>query len=101
MYVLHVQIQVKPEAIEAFKAATRANAAATVGEPGARRFDVIQQLDDPTRFVLAEAYLAAEDHASHRLTPHYATWIEAVAPMMAEPRTALKYSVVFPDESGW
>ena len=101
MHILHVQIRVKPEAIDACKLATLANAKASVQEPGIARFDVIQQQDDPTRFVLAEAYLSAEDHGKHRLTAHYAAWTETVAPMMAEPRSFLKYANVFPGEDGW
>jgi quinol monooxygenase YgiN len=101
MHILHVQIHVKPEALEAFQAATLANARASIQEPGIARFDVIQRQDDPTRFMLLEAYHAEEDHARHRLTPHYAAWTEAVAPMMAEPRTSLKFNNLFPGEEGW
>jgi quinol monooxygenase YgiN len=101
MHILHVQIHVKPESLEAFQAATLANARASVQEPGIARFDVIQRQDDPTRFMLLEAYRTAEDHARHRLTPHYAAWTEAVAPMMAEPRTSAKFNNLFPGEEGW
>jgi len=101
MHVIHVQIHVKPEHIEAFKAATLANARASLREPGVARFDVVQQQDDASRFVLAEAYRSAEDHGRHRQTAHYAAWAEAVAPMMAEPRSALKFTSVFPGEEGW
>jgi autoinducer 2-degrading protein len=95
MYLLHVHIRVKPECVEAFKAATLENARNSVREPGVARFDVCQQLDDPTRFVLLEAYRAPEGHAAHRETKHYATWRDAVTPMMAEERKAFKYSDVF------
>jgi quinol monooxygenase YgiN len=102
MYIIHVQIHVNQADVEAFKSATLANAKASVQEPGIARFDVIQQLDDPTRFVLVEVYRAAEDHGRHRQTDHYATWIEAVAPMMAEPRSGVKYADVFPkEETKW
>jgi len=101
MHIIHVQIQVKPEAVAAFKQASLANARASVQEPGIARFDVIQQQDDPTRFQLVEVYRSAEAHGQHRLTPHYAAWSAAVAPMMAEPRTALKFTNVFPGEDGW
>ena len=101
MYIIHVQIRVKPEEIEAFKSATLANAQASVKEPGIVRFDVIQQLDDPAHFVLVEVYHTIEDHAKHRQTAHYSTWATIVAPMMAEPRSSLKYTNIFPDEAEW
>ncbi|HWA84902.1 MAG TPA: putative quinol monooxygenase [Opitutus sp.] len=101
MHLLHVSIRVKPGHLEAFKAATLANARATLAEPGVARFDVVQQQDDPTRFMLLEAYRTPADHAAHRETPHYATWRDTVADMMAEPRTAQKYTNLFPADSGW
>jgi quinol monooxygenase YgiN len=72
-----------------------------VQEPGIARFDVIQQLDDPTRFVLVEVYRTPEDAASHKETAHYETWRNTVADMMAEPRSGVKYANVFPDDEGW
>ena len=100
MLVVHVHVQVKPECIEAFKAATLANARASLQEPGIARFDVTQQADDPTRFVLVEAYRTAAAPAAHKETAHYATWRDTVAPMMAVPRTSVKYTSVFPEEAG-
>ena len=70
-------------------------------EPGIARFDVIQQADDPTRFVLVEVYRTPEAPAAHKETAHYAAWRDTVAPMMAEPRTSVKYANVFPDDEGW
>lgn len=70
-------------------------------EPGIARFDVVQQLDDASRFVLVEVYRTPEDPAKHKETAHYKTWVETVAPMMAEPRSSVKYANVFPDEAGW
>ena len=101
MLVVHVQVRVKPEAVEAFKAATLANARASVQEPGIARFDVVQQADDPTRFVLVEAYRNAAAPAAHKETAHYATWRDTVAPMIAEPRSSVKYASVFPDDAAW
>lgn len=101
MLVVHVQVRVKPESIEAFKAATLANARASVQEPGIARFDVVQQADDPTRFVLVEAYRDSAAPAAHKETAHYATWRDTVAPMMAEPRSSVKYANVFPDDAAW
>lgn len=101
MLVVHVHVQVKPECIEAFKAATLANARASVREPGIARFDVVQQADDPTKFVLVEAYRTAAAPAQHKDTAHYATWRDAVAPMMAAPRTSVKFGNVFPEDAEW
>lgn len=101
MLIIHVHIQVKPEAIAAFQAATIANASASVHEPGIARFDVVQQADDPTRFVLIEVYRTPESAVAHKETAHYATWRDAVAPLMAAPRTSLKFTNVFPADHGW
>jgi len=100
MLILHVHIQVKPECIEAFKAATLANARASVQESGCARFDVCQQNDDPARFVLVEAYRDSAGHAAHRETSHYAAWRDTVNAMMASTRTSVKYSNLFPDDAG-
>ncbi|RXK53084.1 antibiotic biosynthesis monooxygenase [Oleiharenicola lentus] len=101
MLVVHVHVQVKPESVAAFIAATTENAAQSVLEPGIARFDVVQQADDPTRFVLVEAYRSTEAPAAHKATAHYATWRDAVEPMMAAPRRSVKYSNVFPADNGW
>lgn len=101
MLVVHVFVHVKPASVEAFKAASMENARNSVQEPGIARFDVIQQEDDPTRFVLVEVYRTADDPARHKETVHYATWRDTVADMMAEPRSAIKYANVFPSERGW
>ena len=100
MLVVHVHVQVKPECVEAFRRATVENARNSVREPGVARFDVAQQADDPTRFVLVEAYRTAEAPAAHKATAHYARWRDAVAEMMAEPRAAVKYANVFPPDEG-
>jgi len=101
MLVVHVFVHVKLDSVEAFKAASIENARNSVLEPGIARFDVIQQEEDPTRFVLVEVYRTAEDPAHHKGTAHYANWRDRVAEMMAEPRSAVKYTNVFPDENGW
>jgi quinol monooxygenase YgiN len=101
MLVVHVQIRVRPECIEEFKRASLANALESVKEPGIARFDVVQRQDDPTRFVLVEAYRTAEATASHKETRHYLTWREAVEPMMAEPRTSVKFDSRFPADERW
>ncbi len=101
MLIVHVFVHVKPEYIEDFKAATLDNAGNSVQEPGVVRFDVIQQQDDPARFVLVEVYRSVEATAQHKETAHYARWRDTVAEMMAEPRRGVKYSSVFPDAAGW
>lgn len=100
MQIVHVHVQVKPEAVEAFRAATVENARASLKESGIARFDVAQQADDPTRFMLVEVYRDAEAPAQHKATAHYALWRDTVAPMMAEPRRSVKYANVFPPEPG-
>ena len=101
MFIVHVHVHVKPEFVDAFKEATLENARNSVQEPGIARFDVIQQLDDPTRFVLVEVYRTPDDPARHKETAHYQAWRDAVAEMMAEPRSSVKYANVFPDDAGW
>ena len=101
MLIVHVHILVKPECAGAFEAATLANARASVREPGVVRFDVCRQADDPNRFVLIEVYRDSGAPAAHKLTAHYATWRDSVAPMMAAPRTSVKFEAVFPDEKDW
>lgn len=101
MLIVHVHVRVKPECVEAFRRATIENARNSVREPGIARFDVVQQADDPTRFVLVEVYRDAEAPARHKETAHYAAWRDAVADMMAEPRTSVKYANVFPGDAGW
>ena len=101
MLVVHVHVHVKPECVEAFLQATLDNARHSVQEPGIARFDVVRQADDPTRFVLVEAYRTVEATAAHKATAHYARWRDAVAEMMAEPRTSAKYANVHPDDAGW
>ena len=101
MFIVHVFVLVKPDQVEAFKAATIENARSSVREPGLARFDVVQQMDDPTRFVLVEVYRTPDDPARHKETAHYKKWRDTVEAMLAEPRTSLKYSSVFPDEAGW
>src|SRR5437867_1615373 len=101
MLMVHVQVRVKPECVEAFRTATLANAQASVKEPGIARFDIVQQLEDPTRFVLVEVYRDDQAPAQHKATAHYGAWRDTVASMMAEPRSSAKYTNVFPHDSGW
>ncbi len=101
MLIVHVFVHVRPESVEAFKAATIENARRSVQEAGIARFDVIQQQDDPARFVLVEVYRTPDDPAHHKATEHYATWRDTVAEMMAEPRRSITYTNIFPDDTGW
>jgi quinol monooxygenase YgiN len=101
MLVVHVNIHVKAEALEAFKAATLANARASLQEPGIARFDVVQLLEDPCRFVLVEAYRNEEAPSLHKQTAHYAAWAETVAPMLVEPRSRELFATLFPEEAAW
>lgn len=101
MLIVHVHVQIKPACIEAFQAATLANARASRQEPGVARFDVVQQADDPAQFVLVEVYRTPDAPAAHKATAHYAAWRDAVEPMMAAPRRSVKYTPVFPPGSGW
>jgi quinol monooxygenase YgiN len=101
MLIVHVHVHVNADTVDAFIAATRENARQSAREPGVVRFDVVQQDDDPTRFVLLEIYRTADDPARHKETAHYATWRDAVAPMMAEPRTSVKYHAVAPEAPAW
>jgi quinol monooxygenase YgiN len=94
MMIVHVHVHVKPESVAAFLAATIKNARNSIQEPGIERFDVFQQADDPARFLLIEIYREPEAQARHRETAHYAVWRDAVAGMMAEPRSAVKYVAV-------
>ena len=96
MQVTLVHVRVKPAAIDAFIAATRANHEASIQEPGNQRFDVLQAPDDPARFILYEAYASAEDAAAHKATAHYLAWREAVADMMDEARRGEPMNGIFP-----
>lgn len=100
MLIVHVHVHVKSDSVDAFKSASAENARNSVKEPGIARFDVVQQQDDPTRFVLVEVYRSVEATVQHKETAHYAVWRDTVAPMMAEARTAVKYANVFPDDRG-
>lgn len=94
LLVVQVQVRVKPDCVEAFKEATLENARNSVKEPGVAGFDVMQQQDDPTRFVLIEAYRTPDAPAQHKETAHYAKWRDTVADMMAEPRSSVKYTAL-------
>lgn len=101
MLIVHVHVHVKPEFVDEFRRATIENARSSVQEPGIARFDVVQRQDDASRFVLIEVYRSPDAAAAHKETAHYAKWRDAVAAMMAEPRSSVKYDAVYPDAQGW
>ncbi len=101
MYIVHVFVTVKPDRVEDFKSVTIENARNSILEPGIVRFDVLQQQQDPTRFVLVEVYRTPEDALLHKETPHYQRWRDAVVDMMAEPRSSIKYLNIFPEDKDW
>lgn len=96
MLVTIVHVWVKPNRVDDFIDATRRNHEGSVGEPGNRRFDVLQDPADPTKFVLYEAFDSEEDVAGHKLTDHYKTWRDAVADMMAKPREGIAHRCLYP-----
>lgn len=101
MHIALVHVHVKADAIAAFEAATEENARQSRLEPGVVRFDVLQQRDDPARFVLVEVYRDAGAAAAHKTTAHYLTWRDAVAGLMAEPRVGVVYGNRSPGDDGW
>jgi (4S)-4-hydroxy-5-phosphonooxypentane-2,3-dione isomerase len=101
MFIVHVFVHVKENLVDDFRKAAIENACNSLLESGVTRFDVVQQQDDSTRFVLVEVYRRMEDAASHKETDHYKKWRDAVEHMMAEPRSSIKFSNVFPNEEGW
>jgi len=99
MHIVHVSIHVKAEQLEVFKELTIDNArSSTSTEPGCVRFDVVQQVDDPTRFVLVEIYRTPADAAKHKETQHYNNWLLKAESLLAEPRTRAIYTNVFPSD---
>src|SRR5262249_18498918 len=101
MLIIQVYITVKPDCVEDFKQATIENARASRKEPGIARFDLLQQSDDPTKFVLVEVYRSVAAPAAHKETKHYAAWRERAEPLMAAPRTRQQYTNVSPGDEGW
>lgn len=97
MYVTLVHVHVKAEHVEDFIRATRPNHEGSVREHGNLRFDILQSVGDPTRFVLYEAYASPADAAAHKNTPHYLTWKETVADWMASPRQGVLHKGLFPE----
>ena len=101
MLVIHVHVHLKPEFVAAFQEASIVNARESIKEPGIARFDIVQQQDDPTRFIFVEVYRTPDAPAAHKETKHYQLWRDAVASMMAESRTSVKFMNIFPDDHHW
>ena len=101
MLIVHVQVHVKPETVQAFIEATLENARQSMLEPGIARFDLVQQQDDSARFMLIESYRNTEAPVRHKETAHYLKWRDTVAGMMAEPRTSVKFTNLFPNDKAW
>jgi quinol monooxygenase YgiN len=101
MQIVLVHVSVKSQFVEAFKQASIENASHSIKEAGVARFDVIQQTEDPTKFILVEVYKTAEAPAAHKETSHYARWRDTVAEMMSEPRQGIKYNNIFPGDDRW
>ena len=98
MFVVHIFVQAKPEYIEEFKEACVGNAQNSVKEPGIKRFDVLQQSDDTTRFVLVEAYLDESGVAQHKLTAHYNKWRQVAEKMIVGERTRTRFTPIWPEK---
>jgi autoinducer 2-degrading protein len=101
MQIVMVYVHVKSQFLEAFIKATIQNARESIKEPGIARFDVVQQVDDPTRFILVEVYKTADASAAHKETAHYALWRDTVGEMMSDVRQAVKYRNLFPEDADW
>ncbi len=101
MLILHVFCSVKPEMVEAFKEATVKNAGNSIKEPGVIRFDLLQQQDDPAKFVISEVYKSAEAISAHKETAHYAEWCQYAEPMLSGPRSKMIYTNIFPEDKNW
>lgn len=101
MFIVHCFVHVLDDQIDAFAEASIANSRASLTEPGCHRFDVIQQLDDPTRFVLVEGYNSPDDLEYHKTQQHYLTWKQTVEEMQAEPRYTHKYRNLHPGDETW
>lgn len=101
MYIVVVSVHVKDENREDFLKATRRNVGESLKERGIKRFDVLREAQNPSHFLLMEVYVHADDHDHHKDSPHYKQWVQAVQPLMAEPRTRVIYESCFQRESGW
>lgn len=99
MYVVIVQIHVKPKCLDSFISATLKNVSCSLQEPGVVRFDFIQNIEESNRFILIEIYTSKDAQLEHKQTDHYKIWKNEVANMMLEPRVGSFYESIFPKDS--
>ena len=99
MIVTLVYVQIKSEYVKGFIEATRENHESSVKENGNIRFDILQDSNDPTKFVLYEAYETEEAVIAHKETAHYLKWRDTVAMWMAKPREGVKHKLLFPQKT--
>jgi (4S)-4-hydroxy-5-phosphonooxypentane-2,3-dione isomerase len=97
MHVTLVHVHVRAEHVDDFLVATRANHEASTREPGNRRFDVLRSVEEPTRFILYEAYVDEAAARAHKDTAHYHAWRAQVEPWMEEPRSGIRYDGLLPE----
>lgn len=99
MFIVQVHVKVKGNDVDQFIFASHENAVASLQEDGIVRFDVLQDIEDPQKFLLSEVYRDDGAQLEHKNTQHYKKWKEKVAGMMAEPRRSVKYKNIFPDNN--
>jgi len=87
---MHVDVQVNPNDVDAFIAATLTNATGSIQEDKVTQFELSQEQGNPTTFRLYEVYADDTGPGAHKETAHYQQWRENVASMMAVPRSAVK-----------
>ena len=98
MIVTCVTVYVNEAHIQDFIDASIPNHQGSVKEPGNLRFDILQSVDDPTRFLLYEADTSKDAAAAHKQTDHYLEWRDTVADLMTKPREGNKHRVICPME---
>lgn len=100
MFATLVHCHVKPECVDAFAEAMRRNHEGSRTEPGNIAFDVLQQADDPTRFVIYEVFRDEAAARAHKETAHYLAWRETTADLFAEQRHGIRYERLQPADGG-
>lgn len=101
LLIVHVDVAVVPEQLDAFRGATEENARCSREEPGVVRFDVLNDRDDSSHVLLVEVYRSEAAAVAHKETAHYQRWRDVVGPMMARPRRSTRYLNLSPDDAAW
>lgn len=101
MLILEVNINVKPDQVDAFITATIQNCQNSRKEAGVLRFELYQDAENPAHFTLLEVYRDAAAQASHKQTGHYEQWRLAAEPLMSEPRRRTLYKNISPSDAEW